>query len=122
MRRRDVTLTPEELDRPEPDEPRELSAAIHQGRRLYAEAAEQRQIARDLTRGAGELALPVDRTPGERQDGREQLAALEREYARVTQSRSWRMTAPLRHAGSVVRRLRARRPPTWGAFERRTGS
>ena len=122
MRRRDVTLTPEELDRAEPDEPRELSAAIHQGRQLYTEAAAQRRIARDMTRRVGELALPADSTRGELQDARKQLAALEREYARVTQSRSWRMTAPLRHAGSVVRRLRARRPPTWGAFERRTGS
>ncbi len=110
MRRCDVTLTPEELDRPEPDEPRELSAAIHQGRQLYAEAAEQRRIARDLTRRVGELARPGDSTLGELHDARKQLAALEREHARVTQSRSWRMTAPLRHAGSIVRRLRARRP------------
>jgi SAM-dependent methyltransferase len=120
MRRRDVTLTPEELDRPEPDEPRELSAAIHQGRRLYAEAAEQRRIARHMTRRVGELARPGDSTLGELQDARNQLAALERKYAWVTRSR--RVTAPLRRAGSVVRRLRARRPPTWGAFERRTGS
>lgn len=109
MRRRDVTLTPEELDRPEPYEPRELSAAIHQGRQLYAEAAEQRRMARDLTRRVGELARPEDSTLGELKDVRKQLAALEREHARVMQSRSWRMTAPLRLAGSTLRgRLRGR--------------
>ena len=108
MRRRDVTLTPEELDRPEPDEPRELSAAIHQGRRLYAEAAEQRRIARDMTRRVGELARPRD---SELQDARNQLAALERKHAWVTQSRIWRMTAPLRRAVSTLRaRVRARGP------------
>jgi len=112
MRRRDVTLTTEELDRPEPDEPRELSAAIHQGRQLYAEAAEQRNIARDLTRRVGELARPPDSTLDELQEVRKQLAALEREQARVTQSRSWLMTAPLRRAGSTLRgRVRARRSP-----------
>jgi len=111
MRRRDVTLTPEELDRPEPDEPRELSAAIHQGRRLYAEAAQQRGIARDLKRRVGELARPADSTLGELQQAREQLAALERKYAWVTQSRIWRMTAPLRRAVSTLRgRVRARGP------------
>jgi SAM-dependent methyltransferase len=111
MRRRDVTLTPEELERPEPDEPRELSAAIHQGRRLYAEAAEQRFLVRNMMRRVSEPALPADRTPGERQDGRAQLAALEREHARVKRSRSWRMTAPLRRVGSTLRsRVRARRP------------
>ncbi len=103
MRRRDLTLTPEELDRPEPDEPRELSAAIHQGRQLYAEAAAQRRIARDMTRRVGELAVPADSTRGELQDALKQLAALEREHARVTQSRSWRMTTPLRRAGSILR-------------------
>jgi len=113
MRRRDVTLTPEELDRPEPDEPRELSAAIHQGRQLYAEAAEQRRIARDLTRRVGELARPRDSTLGELQDVQRQLAGLEREHARVTQSRSWRMTEPLRRAGNTLRgRVRARGPRT----------
>ncbi|HEV2773116.1 MAG TPA: class I SAM-dependent methyltransferase [Thermoleophilaceae bacterium] len=121
MRRRDVTLTPEELDRPELDEPRELSAAIHQGRQLYAEAAEQRRIARDMTRRVGELALPEDATSSERQLAREQVAMLEGEYARVTQSRSWRMTAPLRRAGALLRRLRARRPLTYPASERRQG-
>ncbi len=65
MRRRDVTLTSEDLDRTEPDEPRELSAAIHQGRQLYAEAADQRRIARDLTRRLGEVARPPDTTLGE---------------------------------------------------------
>ena len=111
MRRRDVTLTHEDLDRPEPEEPRELSAAIHQGRQLYAEAAEQRRIARDLTRRVGELARPPDSTLGELQEARKQLAALEREHAGVTQSRSWRMTAPLRRAGSILRgRVRAGGP------------
>ncbi len=111
MRRRDVALTPEELDRPEPDEPRELSAAIHQGRQLYAEAAEQRRIARDMTRRVGELARPGNSTVGELQDVRKQLAALEREHAGVTQSRSWRMTAPLRRASTTLRG-RVRGPET----------
>ena len=106
MRRRDVTLTREDLDRPEPDEPRELSAAIHQGRQLYAEAAKQRRIARELSRRVGKLARPTDI---ELQDVRVQLAALQRQHAMVTQSRSWRMTAPLRQAGAFLRRrLRAR--------------
>lgn len=39
LRRRDVSLTEEDLERPEPDEPRELSSARHYARQLYAEAA-----------------------------------------------------------------------------------
>lgn len=96
MRPREVSLTREDLERPEPDEPRELSAAIHHARQLYAEAAEQRGIAREQTAALAEVAKDHDRALAE-------LEATRARYAVIAGSRSWRLTAPLRRAGMVIR-------------------
>ena len=141
MRRRDVELTREDLERPEPGEPRELTAAVHQRHQLYGEAAEQRQIARETTARAARLARGRDRLLAVEERREERLASLERQLKRpqednaklerklgrskkdnaklerklghLTRSRSWQVTAPLRVAGALASRAAARRG--WGA-------
>ena len=123
MCRRDVELTREDLERPEPDEPRELTAAVHQGRQLYGEAAEQRRIARERTARAARLAGRRDQLLAVEERRKERIAALERQLKRarednaklerklghLTKSRSWQVTAPLRLAGTLASRASASR-------------
>jgi SAM-dependent methyltransferase len=80
LRKRDVEISVEELAEPA-DDPREYRAVRHNLRQA------QREI--ELTQ----------------QHGREQLEEVRRGYE---ESRSWRVTRPLRAAGRVVRSLRAR--------------
>lgn len=94
MRRREVELTEEDLERLEPNEPRELSATAHHARQLYAEAAEQRRLAKEQTAKLAELTLHHEK--------------LVRQYAAITGGRSWRMTAPLRSAAAAWRLWRRR--------------
>lgn len=95
MRRRDVSLSAEDLERPEPGEHRELTAALHHARQLYREAAEQRRLARD--RNAQVLRAA---------EAERRAAELDELYATVTASRSWRLTEPLREAAEQLRRRR----------------
>jgi len=121
MCRRDVELTREDLERPEPDEPRELTAAVHQGRQLYGEA--ERRIARERTARAARLAGRRDQLLAVEERRKERIAALERQLKRarednaklerklghLTRSRSWQVTAPLRLAGTLASRASASR-------------
>jgi SAM-dependent methyltransferase len=81
LRKRDVELTVEDLERPE-DDPREYAAVRHNVRQ---------------TRGE------VERIQREQA---EQLRDLRREYEGTS---SWKLTRPLRAAGRIVRSLRSRR-------------
>lgn len=92
MRRREVSLSAEDLERPEPGEHRELTAALHHARQLYREAAEQRRLAKDLQ------AQVLRAAEAERR-----AAELNELYAA---SRSWRLTWPLREAAQRLRRRR----------------
>jgi SAM-dependent methyltransferase len=96
MRKRDLTLTVADLERPEPGEPRELSAAQHQIRQLRREldASETVRLRGELDRSR-EANLKLNDT----------IAALQREIAAYNQSTSWRLTAPGRRLGSWLRRV-----------------
>ena len=69
MRKRDVTLTVEDLERPEPGEPRELTAVRHNVRQLRGELDLERTAADDTV---GRLRRELDRAHRRvtRQEGR----------------------------------------------------
>jgi SAM-dependent methyltransferase len=80
MRRRDVSLTPGELEAPEPDEPREFAALQHNVYQLF--------------RGSLIRATVEARHKGM--------------YDEVVSSASWRFTRPLRALAAFARKARAR--------------
>jgi SAM-dependent methyltransferase len=80
MRRRDVALTPEDLEALEPDEPREVIALQHNVRQLF--------------RGSPKV--------------RERVDHYKRLYEGIAESRSWRMTKPLRDLADRARKPRAK--------------
>jgi SAM-dependent methyltransferase len=84
LRKRDADLEPTDLERPEPDEPREAVAALDNVRRLSGEAIDLRR---------------------ERDQASAEAARLTEELSRMTRSRSWRLTHPLRHASECLRRV-----------------
>lgn len=86
MRKKPVRLTAEELERLEPDEPREIAALQHHVEQL-----------RDET-----LRIRADCEAQGIQPGGQ--AGLERELAAVKASLSWKLTAPLRAAKRRLRR------------------
>jgi SAM-dependent methyltransferase len=97
LRKRPVELTPEDLERPEPGEPRELEAARQNIRQLQAEAArlaEQRDHLDEAVRGAKARIAELDR-------GIEGYEALVEEYRT---SVSWRITRPVRAAKRLLSR------------------
>lgn len=91
LRKKDVELEPEDLERPEPGETRELEAVSHNVRQLCKEIA--------FLRSEREHHLHVQR----------ELEALVDTFRT---SHSWRLTAPLRRLASAAkdRRGRSRRP------------
>jgi SAM-dependent methyltransferase len=80
MRRRPVGLEPAELERPEPNEPREAIAALENVRLLLGEVIGLRH---------------------ERDNAAAESAKLTEELASMTHSRSWRLTRPLRSVAGL---------------------
>lgn len=81
-------LTPGDLERPEPEEPREYAALEHNVRQLFAPAV-QRPVSE------------AEALAGEAEHLRWQLDVVKR-------SRSWRLTKPVRWLGRVIRRIARR--------------
>jgi SAM-dependent methyltransferase len=100
LRKRPIELTPEDLERPEPGEPRELAAIRHNLRQVQAEAGRIAEERRHLRRRVSELDELVDRLNA----GIDGWEARVREYE---SSLSWRLTRPLRAARRLVRRRRS---------------
>jgi SAM-dependent methyltransferase len=92
LRKRDAQLTVEDLERPEPGEPRELESQRHYVRQLQDQIRALRSE-HDVLRAQERAA----------RSERDKLQAKARSYA---DSRSWRSTRPLR---AVARRLARRR-------------
>lgn len=90
MRKRDVELTTEDVERPE-DDPREYRAARHNLRQIRPEVV--------LTQAMYDTAVEDVRRYEER------LEDVRREYETST---SWRITRPLREMGRIVRSLSSR--------------
>lgn len=107
LRKRAVDLTPEDLERPEPGEPREVEAAQHNVRQLCTEIAywrgeHERQAA--AQRAGQEL---TERLRGEREELAAANRSLETTLGELSASRSWRLTRPLRWAARAARRARS---------------
>jgi SAM-dependent methyltransferase len=100
LRKRPVDLTPEDLERPEPGDPRELEAIRHNLRQVQAEAGRIADERRQLHRRVSELDELVDRLNA----GIDGWEARVREYE---SSLSWRLTRPLRAARRLMRRRRS---------------
>jgi SAM-dependent methyltransferase len=97
LRKRPVGLAPEDLERPEAGEPRELEAIRHNLRQVQAEAGRIADERRQLRRRVSELDELVERLNA----GIDGWEALVREYE---SSLSWRLTRPLRAARRLMRR------------------
>lgn len=119
LRKRDVALTPDDLERPEPGEPRELEAARHNVRQLSREAtavhkayehrAEAERITQELTEKLWaekkKRAKLTKRLSAQKKKRAKLTRANRRLKARVramSKSRSWRLTRPLRSAARAV--------------------
>ena len=109
-RKKDVALTRDDLERPDPDDPRELRAQRQQlvvfeegdaekWERQRRHLAQQQQRAAQLRQYAGKLRAA-------RQQQAANPSAVRREYET---SLSWQVTRPLRAAGRMVRSFRSRR-------------
>jgi SAM-dependent methyltransferase len=98
LRRRPERLRPAELERPSAD-PRELEAIRTNVKQLHREASELFAQLSQATSGYENLASELASTEVE-------LQGLRLELAEIAQSRSWRLTKPLRAATAVVRNRR----------------
>ena len=108
MRKRDVTLTVEDLERPEPGEPRELTAARHHARQLRHELENAHNLISEQGQQLRVEGLPLSELDPAREANlrsKATIAALDREIAGYRDSTSWRITAPGRWLGHWLRRL-----------------
>jgi SAM-dependent methyltransferase len=105
MRKRGVSLTPADLEHPEPDEPRELAAALHGVRQLRAELDRELTAANHKVRRS---RMEIDQVRAANLHANATIAALKRQVAVFTQSASWRVTAPGRGLAGLLRRVRRR--------------
>jgi SAM-dependent methyltransferase len=102
MRKRDVGLTAGDLERPEPDEPRELAAALHNVRQLRGELDRELAAASNKVRRS---RMEIDQVRAANLHANATIAALRRQVAVYTRSASWRVTAPGRWLARGLRRL-----------------
>jgi SAM-dependent methyltransferase len=102
MRKRDVSLTVADLELPEPDEPRELTAAHHNVRQLRGELDRELTAARQKVRRS---RLELDQVRATNLHANATIAALRRQIAVYSKSASWRVTAPGRWLRDRLRRL-----------------
>jgi SAM-dependent methyltransferase len=99
MRKRAVDLTKEELELPEPGEPRELKALRRNVHQLSRELIELRVSHDQLA-----ASWKVEREAREAAERR--TAELSASLEQIAHSRSWRLTSPLRSLAWVLRRGR----------------
>jgi SAM-dependent methyltransferase len=100
-RKRSVSLTAEELERPNPDESRELESLRTNVRVLLRESNSLRKDRRAGQRARHQLQLRLNEVEP-------RLHRLQLVLYRITNSRSWRLTAPLRTLAGRARGLRSK--------------
>ena len=98
LRKRPKRPTREELERINPEEPREVAALRHNIRQLHAES----QMFHDFWQSS------IGGYRGQEARAEQYRAELEALRSTVETSLSWRITSPLRQAAQLARRLRAR--------------
>jgi SAM-dependent methyltransferase len=103
LRRRDVAISREDLEAPEPGEPRELHAARHNVRQLARELVEVRQR---LDRTLDDNRLLIGYLENAQRQWRETAERWEATAEAILRSPVWRYSKPLRW---LWRRLRGRR-------------
>ena len=115
MRKKAGDLTAEELEAPEPNEPRELAAARYSLRQSLRESAARRAEVDHLRHQTQRLEAEAARLERECDVLTQRIATKENELAQVYErlevfrtSRSWRLTHPLRVAGERLRQASRR--------------
>jgi SAM-dependent methyltransferase len=99
MRKRDVAIDVPLLEQMAPDDPREALALSHNVAQLCAESATLRRECQDIK---ASLATSRQRCS----DLEAQLAEIGSQFSTLTNSRSWRLTKPLRFAAQKARAAR----------------
>ncbi len=119
-RKKDVSLTRDDLERPDAEDPRELQAQRQQLLVFEQDAIEigerwERQRARSAEALGGQRARNAEAFQAQRARSARLTEALERQRAKLSDVRreyeaslSWQVTRPLRAAGRMVRSLRSR--------------
>jgi SAM-dependent methyltransferase len=110
MRKQPVQLTPADIDRPDPGESRELSAALAHAEQLSRELVGTRTASPRRNVGAAEihsLRAELQKTRAELESVRAELAVRDAHLSALHRSRSWRLTAPLRWFGQRAGRQSA---------------
>ena len=105
LRRKSVHLTVRDLERLEPDEPREMSAKQHHVEQLRRETLELQRNSQDLKQ---QLDAAITRYEVQRQQCLDELRRCRESLAAMQETRSWRLTAPLRTAKAALRQRRPR--------------
>ena len=105
LRKRDVDVTPEDLERMSHD-PREIAALCHNIEQLHAESLRFRRALDGVTSESTATSDGREGLVGELHARDGEIEQLRGELAALRQSRSWRLTRPLRAALGVVRRFK----------------